>query len=232
MHHSQPRSNREKRATLGSFRGRRNRRGAAVFVVMMAIILLTGVGMWAVHLAGLTDAASGYARAAAQAQYTGELGIVAGSGYLSIPGFADANYAVAVATPDDCWSVSQTATPGEFCKAMPMTDIDTAIAAETLNFGSVSYNLMDLGAAQGSLGPVAGVLDGNFILEMSEPRPAVVEGMDVGQLKYQTVTLTSYGIVRPQNGAFCTGAQGENAVATQVGMRARMILGPLTSVPQ
>lgn len=208
---------------------RSNQRGAAVFVVMMAIVVLTGVGVWAVHLAGLTDAASGYNRAAAQTLYTSELGVIAGTAYLSIPGFADANYAQADldqanGTADSCWSVEA----GEFCKSMPMVDIDTTIEEETADFDT-ARKILDLSSAEGSLGPVANVLEGNFILEMTEPRTALIEGMEAGDRSYQIVTLTSYGLVRPRHANFCTDAGSQNALASRMAMRAHMVVGPLMS---
>jgi hypothetical protein len=53
---------------------RTGERGAAVFVVVMAITLLTAVGLFAAHSATLVDQAAGYSRVARQAQYMTEYG--------------------------------------------------------------------------------------------------------------------------------------------------------------
>jgi Tfp pilus assembly protein PilX len=78
---------------------RSGERGAAVFVVMMAVLLLTALGVWAMRSAALTNTATGYQRASAQALFTAELGVVAGTGYLAIPGVAASNYRYAGPTP-------------------------------------------------------------------------------------------------------------------------------------
>ncbi len=197
----------------------------SVFVVMMAIMILSSVGVWSLHLSGITDSASGYHRASAQTLYASEMGLVAGSSYLSIPGVADANFAVARRQPDPCWSlVNKT---DEFCKSVPLADLNTKVALETAGDTNGPFSLMDLGA-QGSLS-ATGTVDGNFILELTEPRQAFVEGMEAGSLSYQLVTLTSYGIVRPATANFCTDAGGENAAASRLATRAQMIVGPLST---
>ena len=61
------------------FRKRRDQRGAAVFVVALAIVLLSGLGAWAMQTARLVDQASGYGRSALQTQYVAELGATAGT---------------------------------------------------------------------------------------------------------------------------------------------------------
>ena len=63
LHRQRPRC---KRGQVG-IRLRSHERGVTVFVVMLAIVMLTGAGTWSMYSAGLTDQASGYARASAQA---------------------------------------------------------------------------------------------------------------------------------------------------------------------
>lgn len=235
---------RHRNAELNTFgRNHSRERGVTVFVVMLAIVMLTGAGTWSMYSAGLTDQASGYARASAQALYAAELGLLSGSSYLSIPGYADANFQVAMqsqaaGTPDACWSVKDpdgTGPEAPFCKSMHMADLDPTFSDETLTFSSTAYTLLDQGGAAGSMSPfaptdVAGV-QGDFILELSEPRPVLVEGTETKSGLYQRVTLTSYGIVRPSLGAaaICTGSEANNAAATMMKMRAHMIVGPLSS---
>lgn len=212
-----------------SHRNLSRQRGVTVFVVMMAVLILTSAGTWALYSTGLTNQASGYSRAAAQAMFTGELGVIGGSAYLGLPGMADANYRqatkdLAAGDPDDCW----TAPSDKFCKSIMMSDINETISDQSGSFGT-AYNLTE----PGSFGPYTtgtGAIQGDFILEVTEPRQALVEGMETNSNEYQRVTLTSLGIVRPLNaGTLCTGDAANNAAATQIGMRAHMIVGPLSS---
>ena len=52
--------------------GRRAERGAALFIVMMVITLLTAVGVFAVRTTSLADVAAGYNRQAVQSSYLSE----------------------------------------------------------------------------------------------------------------------------------------------------------------
>lgn len=199
---------------------------------MTATMLLTAAGVLAMHFSGLAVQASGYSRAAAQTLYTAELGLLSTSAYMAIPGFAAANFAAAQNSPtrDACLSSPDVTT---FCKNIGMSNLDQTISARTLDFGGTAYTLLDQTAA-GSLGPYAASdaagLQGDFFVEMSEPRPAAIPGEDAAAGQYQQVTLTSFGVVRPGAGAgaICAGANANNAAATLLGARAHMIIGPLT----
>lgn len=212
----------------------REQRGVTVFVVMTAISILTATGLLAMHFSGLAVQASGYARAATQTLYTAELGLISGSAFLSLPGSARAQYQSALAKQntterDTCRSAPGTAS---FCKSVGMNNLDETIAAKTLSFGGTAYTLLDQ-TAGGSLGPFAASssagLQGDFYFEMTEPRSVTLPGDSTGIGTYQTVTLTSYGTVRPGGGAsaICSGARANNAAATMLGMRAHMVIGPL-----
>lgn len=222
---------------LRDFR-RSRQRGTAVFIVMMALVVLTGAGMWAVRSAGLTDAASGNNRAAAQTLYLSELGLSSTAAYFSVPGMAKANYVQVQAsidggTPDDCLSVDRLAGNDEFCKRMDISDIDPGIRAAS----ATDLPLLDSGA-QGSMGPYGAMgftdpnddrVAGAFIAEMTDPRPVLVPGEDNEKNNYQRVTITSYGIVRPSTADLCTGAdaRSQNAITSQLASRAHVVIGPL-----
>lgn len=224
------------------FRARSTQRGTAVFIVMMALVVLTGAGMWAVTSAGLTDAAGGNARAAAQTLYMSELGLSTTAAYLSVPGHADSNFAQVQQsnrqnTPDDCLSVYRPALatdPPEFCKRMDMSEIDSSIQMAS----ATNFPVLDTGA-EGSMGPYGALggpggaddsrVAGAFIAEMTDPRPVSVPGEDMESQKYQRVTLTSYGIIRPSTADLCAGpdARSQNAVTSQLASRGHIIVGPL-----
>lgn len=218
---------------------RSRERGAAVFVVMMAILVITSMGTWAIYSASLTSTGTGYQRAAAQTLYTAELGVIAGTGILSIPGLANANIAqarkdLALNDPDDCQSVSST----EFCKSIYMEDLGLTIEAETGSMAedAPTFAILQAGTdtEQGSMGPYAegldGALQGHFVLELTDERTANLPGMDLDSGKtnlpqYKQVTVTSYGTVRPFNNDLCSAS--ETASAGQVAVRAHVIVGPI-----
>jgi hypothetical protein len=60
-----------------------NQRGAAVFIVVMVLTLLTAVGIFAVRSASMADVAAGFDREGAQAGLVAEYGVTATAAYLS-----------------------------------------------------------------------------------------------------------------------------------------------------
>ena len=65
-----------------------SQRGAAVFIVVMVLTLLTAVGIFAVRSASMADVAAGFDREGAQAGLIAEYGISASAAYLG-SGLAD-----------------------------------------------------------------------------------------------------------------------------------------------
>jgi hypothetical protein len=55
---------------------RRRERGAAIFIVVLLITMLLGIGLFAARSASLSTSASGHARQMTQAQYLAEYGIL------------------------------------------------------------------------------------------------------------------------------------------------------------
>lgn len=209
---------------------RKRERGAVVFVVTMAILLLSALGVWSMHAAGLVSRASGFGRAAAQTQFMAEMGVMSATGYLNLPGMADANVQLG-RKADTCESVR----PGEFCKSILLEDVNLEIDDLTGN------SLTDL-AAEGSFGPYANELQGDFRVEVTEPNRAYLPGqsLDDSTLLYYRVVLTSYGLLRPyagviENGNICAADSvefdAENSTAGRLGMRAHAIIGPVYSTP-
>jgi len=72
-----PKQARAMRARLHS------QRGAAVFIVVMVLTLLTAVGIFAVRSASMADVAAGFDREGAQATLIAEYGVTATTAYLS-----------------------------------------------------------------------------------------------------------------------------------------------------
>jgi len=59
-----------------------SQRGAAVFIVVMVLTLLTAVGIFAVRSASMADVAAGFDREGAQASLIAEYGVTASAAYL------------------------------------------------------------------------------------------------------------------------------------------------------
>ena len=201
-------------------RRRVRRRGAATFIVLFAVLLLSGLGIWAMQMSSLVDQASGYSRMALQTQYTAELGIHASTSVLSVPGWAEGYYKAGM-VGEPCESTrGQTGTP--FCKSIYMEDLNFSTQAQA------TKNILDAG----SMGPFTGsdpsALEGRFVVEMTEPQQAIVPGQELSNSGYYRVTLTSRGEVRPTATDACTGAGAQNSVAGRIGMRAHSIIGPIT----
>jgi hypothetical protein len=60
-----------------------SQRGAAVFIVVMVLTLLTAVGIFAVRSASMADVAAGFDREGAQASLIAEYGVTASAAYLA-----------------------------------------------------------------------------------------------------------------------------------------------------
>jgi Tfp pilus assembly protein PilX len=64
---------------------RQGERGAAIFIVVMVLTMLTAVGVFAIRAASLAEAASGYDRQNTQNHYVGEYGLHGAVTELSSP---------------------------------------------------------------------------------------------------------------------------------------------------
>ena len=60
----------------------RQQRGAAVFLVVLVMALLTAMGIFALRSASLADSAAGFDREGAQASLIAQYGVTAGAAYL------------------------------------------------------------------------------------------------------------------------------------------------------
>ncbi len=80
---------------------RQHQRGAAVFIVVMVVTLLTAVGIFAARSASLVDVASGYNRESLQTQYISDYGLLLTAHELSTQS-ASAYTSVAQSGTDDC----------------------------------------------------------------------------------------------------------------------------------
>lgn len=187
---------------------RRSERGAAVFIVLLVITLLTAVGIFAARSASLVDQAAGFNRQLVQTQYltdyagrsvSAELGDGAAKSYLD----------KVVAGTDTCQSnenvLALTAGAPIPCYKLYISEIASRVSNKT---GTAVLDKQTVGAA-GSLGPKFGAagpgnaLEGVFVVEMTEPYESVPNpGSEVGGLQANAfrdvqLTLTAFGQIRP-----------------------------------
>jgi hypothetical protein len=215
-------------------KNRRDERGAVLFVAVMAISLVMGLGVWSMYSASLLDRASGFGRQSAQAQYLSEFGILTVTALLSVPGQAKSNHDVASSSTavgaDTCTSLAA----GDYCRAFLDTALNdlTSNAIPTAQPIGTGANLVD-DTAGGSFGPVQDPLtnlsveEGNFRVEMTDAEKVNIAGSAVGESGYRRVTLTSYARIRPRaNGAAVCSAP-ENSVAVETVFRTHSVIGPL-----
>ncbi len=200
-------------------------RGAAVLIVALAIMLLSGLGAWAMQSAALVDQASGYSRQALQTQYVAELGVTAGTTFLSVPGWGAAQYNSGINKPDACESTRGQATT-RFCRSLYMTDVDKGMTRPTIDPGTTT--------AVGSMGTFNtgdGAMQGTYTVEMTDPERTIVPGSDISKSQYYRVTLSSRGQVRPvigiQSGETDACRAGPNSIAGRIGLRAHTVVGPI-----
>jgi Tfp pilus assembly protein PilX len=185
-------------------RSRGAQRGAAVFIVVMVITLLTAIGVFAIRSATLVDQAAGFERQGLQTSYlteyagravTAELGNGAAKSYLDrIVGGTDActtNELVTQLDPSKnipCYKlyISEVATRAQ----APMLEAQTATASGSL------------GGPTQAAGDSAG-LDGVFVVEMTEPyesvpNPGSEQAANASSaFRDVQVTLTAFGQIRP-----------------------------------
>ncbi len=206
-------------------RARGSERGATLFVVVLAVTLLTGVGLYTVHSTALLARAAGNEREAQQTAYLAELGTLA---TLSQIATAPETYVKeALKGADDC--------------RMNQGGLDTATYGLPSCFEQSSGEFaLATGAsltAADSFGtakdPVSGIykISGQFLTETTDVAEALgpVPGMDAtgrGAFRYYQAKLTTIAQLRPQA---ATAACVENVmqVSGQHITRAHVLLGPV-----
>lgn len=206
-------------------------RGAAVFVVVMVLTMLTAIGVFAIRAASMANAASGYDRQNTQNHYVGEYGLLSAVAELSTT--RRSAYVEKMGKGvETCTATKGVASLGTGvpCYHLYANDVAKTVAS---NFSGRPLFEAPSGSGSslvpGSLGPVP--LDGDFVVEMTDPGPVglPVAGTDVGgsaaKFRYLQVTLTSVGQVRPAgNPAACSAGA---VVAGNEAGRAFVVIGPL-----
>jgi hypothetical protein len=177
------------------FRRLQAQRGAAVFIVVMVLTLLTAVGIFAVRSSSLADLASGYDREAAQASLVAEYATVATASYLAT---AAGSTVITNLTPSlFCQSNSNVGKISLPCFKMMSQQIE----ASTLLAGN--ENLFETSSP--SLN-VNGKTDADFLIELTDPggsgdlghgdprAPAQVTATAIAQVRQAGVCVNGVGV--------------------------------------
>jgi hypothetical protein len=222
-------------------RSRKRERGAAVFVVVLVITLLTGLGVYAVRSAGIANAASGYNRQMTQVHFVSDFAIQ--SAVAVIAGNPEAAKTMMMRGPDltginpDGKCVAWDDLEDPTCYRLSYDDINLAVqtAYSPTNPSSSTARLIHPFAADapGSLGRTN--VEADMSIEVTDLHPALpVKGMEAAggadsnvQLKYVYVTVSASGLVRPQQ---ASGGTWDKISGTSAGSelaRAHVYMGPV-----
>jgi hypothetical protein len=178
------------------YRNHRNQRGAAIFVVISVVTVLTAIGMFAAHNAGLNQRLSGYARQATQSEYVADYGTMAVVNEMST-GAAPAYMQLVASSNEVCRANQYTPSQGVGmpCYRLTRRDLEQNLKNET----GVEISLFSPSGLSSSTDEVAA----DFVVEMTDPGPAgaPVAGMDqtgIGpRFRYMQLTFSGTGQVRP-----------------------------------
>lgn len=166
---------------------RARERGAALFIVVLVVVLLGAIGVFAVRVTSLAQVASGYSRRAATAFYLGEVAMNTVAADMSS---RENHYNNSMLAGNDCrmtaglkgYVPSGSAVP---CYSMDPSEIRKRMVEGNSALGSDPEGL--LGALVRPDSPTGASLIGNFRLEMTDPGPGgVVAGMAAPGGKVQT----------------------------------------------
>jgi hypothetical protein len=183
-------------------------RGAAVFIVVMVLTLLTAVGIFAVRSASLAEVAAGYDREAAQATLVAQYATTTAAAYLATPA---ADTIIASMTPNlYCQSNMGIQAP---CFKMTSGMLETS----TLQQGNE-----DLFETSSSSLNANGATVADFMLELTEPTRS-------GQLtagdNHSHVQITVTAIAQIQQAGVCVNGVGTTSSAGQQMVRALISAG-------
>lgn len=197
---------------------RQQERGAAVFIVVMVVTLLTAVGIFAIRSASLVDVASGYNRQGLQTEYVADYGVLLAAHELSTQAVS-AYTSVAQSGTDDCLAtndVNRTAVGEPFCYAFQSAELGQRFGPNGLFEASEGLpgTLIDpVGEDKDDVEN----LEARFVVEMTEAfQTGNVRGADLSsnQLVPVQVTLSARGFVNPPRAddAVCTDAAAAGGI--------------------
>ena len=179
-------------------------RGAALFVVVMVITLLTAVGLFAARSTSLVDAATGYGRQAAQTIALADYGAKLVASELG-QGRAPRVFQLMDLRNQYCPTYgTSTLLPAQPCYAYDYSQLEARVVENT-GLAGTSFNIVEFQTANaGSLGgplvdPSApSGIDGVFIVELFDPfEISNIRGESASKPSGREVTINSTAQVRP-----------------------------------
>ncbi len=188
---------------------RQGQRGAAVFIVVMVLTLLTAVGLFAVRSASMADLAAGYGREGAQASLVAEYAITASAAYLANdPSTVLIGYKASIdKTPQPCETnalpgTSPAPSPRPGCYRLELAEVQTSFvktSGETVfappNQSSDPTTTSSLNAQERT--------NATFVVEVTDAaKTGVPADGDDSKVSQILMTLTAISQVRPA--AACT----------------------------
>lgn len=179
-------------------------RGAAVFIVVMVIALLTAIGLVAAHTASLVDTASGYDRQLLQTSYLADYAGMVGTAEF---GTNPETYLKLMLQGSEQCPSNGALTPIATGAPVPCYKLFTDELSQRVANNFSGQTLLDTQAAQtdGSLGPPLGVgtsmMNGVFMVEMieaynSDPKAGSDVGGTATAFHDVQVTLTATAQIR------------------------------------
>lgn len=207
---------------------RTHERGAALFVVVLVISLLTAIGVFAMHATSLAQLSSGYSRRAASAFYLAEL-----AANLRVATIADdpSSY-VAMNSPGQCYA-SKALTPLlptntiDFC--VPMERTDAIRMANADNSGISTDPEGFFGALNRPDVPSDQAVDAMIRVEATDhhPPPKPLQGFQIaGNMQIVQDTLTVSAALIP----LTTAAAGQCTVSVMRSSERQWLRGYVTYV--
>lgn len=190
-------------------------RGIAIFVVVLVLTILTAVGMFAAHISGLNQRASGYAKQGTQTSYVAQYGIDLAASRLSQSGGSGIMATMVTNGPQGC-EANQGLTAGE-CYQLKMPEVQRELA----NSGSNATLFAPDGGSFGT-GSYATPRQGNLNIEIFDKvkSPIYVEGDDVKK-PIPMVSVASKGQVTLE----AAGAADAGACSTPAQIQAAQVMG-------
>lgn len=219
--------------TLARWRQRRRQRGAAVFVIVLVITLLSALGIWASRSAMMVDVATGHSRQALQVQYLADMGLQSTTAFLA-NGLANEFVRQGQLGAETCTQVPPIAgalMPNPFCYPFFSRHLDSTLQHPLLVLDSADDGQNSLGPYGTATAPVQ--ILGEFVVEMTDLGPAPpCKGCELDDVnttvKHGSVVLTAIATIHPDGadaGDACT-LTGAATAGRQM-MRAQTIIGPL-----
>lgn len=207
---------------------RRDQRGAALFITVMVITLLTAIGIFSMNAASLANQASGFNRQGVQTTYVAEFAARAVAAELV--GKEQHYFRHISAGTDDCRAnLELKGLVGED-QLVPCYKLQTGEVWERIDTQFPG----NVGTAQSPqvLGELnRGNLEGAFIVEMTDLARAgtPIAGEDVAQdqFKFMQVMITATGQVRPssEDDSACTASFAASSGLSN--LRAQVTFGPI-----